>query len=78
MSIGKKKHKKQQASVCHHKKWFTANSFVTTPTSFQNDLFFYYKQIYIMNKNNQTDGLHRLFLSGLRVYIEVNRILTTK
>lgn len=31
-----------------------------------------------MNENNQTDGLHRSSSSGLRVYMELNRIFTTK
>lgn len=31
-----------------------------------------------MNKNNQTDGLQGFSLSGLRVYMELNRVLTTK
>ena len=31
-----------------------------------------------MNKNNKSDGLHRFPLSGLSVYMELQRILTTK
>ena len=44
--------------------------FLTSPTSFQNDLFLLYKQIQVMNKNNQSYGLHRLPLRGLNVYME--------
>lgn len=45
-------------------------SLLTSPTSFQNDLFLLYKQTQIMNKNNQSYGLHRLPLRGLNVYME--------
>lgn len=76
----KNKKTKNQPSAYHHNT--THDSLLIpllpSPISFQNDIFLCYKQTQIMNENNQTVGLHRLYLNGLRVYMELNRIFTTK